>query len=47
MPNAPLVDNKRSWYPLPKTVEDGSIEIFGSGNQKYVYPICLSTSLGS
>ena len=26
MPNAPLVDNKRSWYPLPKTAEDGSVE---------------------
>ena len=26
MPNAPLADNKRSWYPLPKIAEDGSIE---------------------
>jgi predicted esterase len=26
MPNAPLVDNKRSWYPLPMTSENGLIK---------------------
>ena len=25
MPNAPVVDNKRSWYPLPKVNDEGSV----------------------
>ena len=25
MPNAPIVDNKRSWYPLPTTGENGKL----------------------
>ena len=39
MPNAPIVDNKRSWYPLPTTMGHQYWYEIGSHICQYIYGV--------
>ena len=48
MPNAPIVDNKRSWYPLPKSSENGDIvedDIGLNKSKKIIYQFIESLKI--
>ena len=48
MPNAPIVDNKRSWYPLPKSSENGNIvedDIGLNKSKKIIYQFIESLKI--